>query len=90
MITSRQELTRDMIFYSVCVSDFEKLDFKNDALAGVRANYFNSNKLPQCDKSEISLEENRKVAFEKLLDYSLNNENITDDLVDKIIKDLSV
>ena len=41
-------------------------------------------------KNEISLEENRKVAFEKLLDYSLNNENITDDLVDKIIKDLSV
>lgn len=42
MITSQQELTRDLIFYSVCVSDFEKLDFKNDALAGVRANYFNS------------------------------------------------
>lgn len=41
-------------------------------------------------KNKISLEENRKVAFEKLLDYSLNNENITDDLVDKIIKDLSV
>lgn len=41
-------------------------------------------------KNEIYLEENRKVAFEKLLDYSLNNENITDDLVDKIIKDLSV
>ena len=41
-------------------------------------------------KNEISLEENRKVAFEKLLDYSLNNENITYDLVDKIIKDLSV
>lgn len=39
MITSQQELTRDLIFYSVCVSDFEKLDFKNDALAGVRANY---------------------------------------------------
>lgn len=41
-------------------------------------------------KNEISLEENRKAAFEKLLDYSLNNESITDDLVDKIIKDLSV
>lgn len=41
-------------------------------------------------KNKISLEENRKVAFEKLLEYSLNNENITDDLVDKIIKDLSV
>lgn len=41
-------------------------------------------------KNEISLEENRKVAFEKLLEYSLSNESITDDLVDKIIKDLSV
>lgn len=41
-------------------------------------------------KNEISLEENRKLAFEKLLEYSLSNEIITDDLVDKIIKDLSV
>lgn len=41
-------------------------------------------------KNEISLEENRKLAFEKLLEYSLSNESITDDLVDKIIKDLSV
>ena len=55
MITSQQELTRDLIFYSVCVSDFEKLDFKNDALAGVRANYFNSNHRPQADDTDISL-----------------------------------
>lgn len=41
-------------------------------------------------KNEISLEVNRKLAFEKLLEYSLSNESITDDLVDKIIKDLSV
>lgn len=41
-------------------------------------------------KNEISLGENRKLAFEKLLEYSLSNESITDDLVDKIIKDLSV
>lgn len=41
-------------------------------------------------KNEISLEENRKLAFEKLLEYSLSNESITDDLVDKIIKDFSV
>lgn len=41
-------------------------------------------------KNEISLEENRKLAFEKLLEYSLSNESITDDLVGKIIKDLSV
>lgn len=57
MITSRQELTRDMIFYSVCVSDFEKLDFKNDALAGVRANYFNSNHRPQADDTDILLDD---------------------------------
>ena len=57
MITSRQELTRDMIFYSVCVSDFEKLDFKNDALAGVRANYFNSNHRPQADDTDIFLDD---------------------------------
>lgn len=56
MITSQQELTRDMIFYSVCVSDFEKLDFKNDALAGVRANFFNSNHRPQADDTDISLD----------------------------------
>lgn len=57
MITSRQELTRDMIFYSVCVSDFEKLDFKNDALAGVRANYFNSNHRLQADDTDILLDD---------------------------------
>lgn len=28
MITSQQELTRDLIFYSVCVSDFENLTLK--------------------------------------------------------------
>lgn len=56
MITSQQELTRDMIFYSVCVSDFEKLDFKDDALAGVRANYFNSNHRPQADDTNITLD----------------------------------
>lgn len=56
MITSQQELTRDMIFYSVCVSEFEKLDFKNDALAGVRANYFNSKHRPQADDTDISLD----------------------------------
>lgn len=56
MITSQQELTRDMIFYSVCVSDFEKLDFKNDALAGVRANYFNSNHRPQTDDTDVVMD----------------------------------
>lgn len=50
----------------------------------------NLSKYRQKIKNEISLEENRKVAFEKLLEYSLSNESITDDLVDKIIKDLPV
>lgn len=57
MLSDSQKLTNGLIIYSALISDFEKLDFKNDALAGVRANYFNSNKQPQYDKSEISLEE---------------------------------
>ncbi len=56
MITSQQELTNNMIFYSVCVSDFEKLDFKNDALAGVRANYFNSNHRSQAEDTDIAMD----------------------------------
>ncbi len=32
-----------IIFYSVALKDFEELDFKNDALAGVRACYFKEN-----------------------------------------------
>ena len=39
------------------MSDFEKLDFKNDALAGVRANYFNSNHRPQADDTDILLDD---------------------------------
>lgn len=57
MLSDTQKLTDGLIIYSALISDFEKLDFKNDALAGVRANYFNSNKQIQYDKSEISLEE---------------------------------
>ena len=57
MLSDSQKLTDGLIIYSALISDFEKLDFKNDALAGVRANYFNSNKQMQYDKSEISLEE---------------------------------
>lgn len=57
MLSDTQKLTDGLIIYSALISDFEKLDFKNDALAGVRANYFNSNKQMQYDKSEISLEE---------------------------------
>ena len=39
MLEQSQKLTDGLIIYSVLVSDYEKLDFKNDALAGVRANY---------------------------------------------------
>ena len=45
-----------MIIYSALVADFEKLDFKNDALAGVRANYFNSNHYPQTDKTDVEVD----------------------------------
>lgn len=57
MLSDSQKLTDGLIIYSALISDFEKLDFKNDALAGVRANYFNSNKQPQHDKSEISIDD---------------------------------
>ena len=36
-------ITNSIIFYSVALKDFEELDFKNDALAGVRACYFREN-----------------------------------------------
>ena len=52
-----QRLTDGLIIFSVVVSDFEKLDFKNDALAGVRANYFNSNFLTQHDKTEVMFDD---------------------------------
>ena len=56
MLSRLQKLTKDMILYSVILSEFEKPDFKNDALAGVRANYFNSNHCAQRDKTEIELD----------------------------------
>lgn len=46
----------NMIVYSALISNFEKLDFKNDALAGVRANYFNSNNSSQNDKTDIEID----------------------------------
>ena len=39
MLSDSKKLSKGLIVYSVLVSDFEKLDFKNDALAGVRANF---------------------------------------------------
>lgn len=56
MLKQSQKLTKGLLIFSVRISDFEKLDFKNDALAGVRANYFNSKNSPQRDKTEIELD----------------------------------
>lgn len=57
MLSDSQKLTDGLIIYSALISDFEKLDFKNDALAGVRANYFNSQKQLQSDRSDILLDD---------------------------------
>lgn len=56
MLGNSQKLTEGLIIYSVLVSDYEKLDFKDDALAGVRANYFNYSKTPQKEKTEINID----------------------------------
>lgn len=55
MLEQSQKLTDGLIIYSVLVSDHEKLDFRNDALAGVRANYFNSGCKEQKEITEIEL-----------------------------------
>lgn len=57
MLIDSRKITDGLIIFSTLVSDFEKLDFKNDALAGVRANYFNSNMSPQKDKTEIAFDD---------------------------------
>lgn len=49
------QITDGMIIYSLAVSEFEKMDFKDDALAGVRANYFNSQMITQREDTEIEL-----------------------------------
>lgn len=56
MPTNMQKLSKDMIVYSVLLSEYEKPDFKNDALAGVRANYFNAGCSPQIDTTDIDLD----------------------------------
>ena len=55
MLSKLQKVSKDLIIYSALVSEFERLDFKDDALAGVRANFFNSKGSPQVEKTEISL-----------------------------------
>ena len=59
MPSALQKLSKDLIVYSVLLADYEKLDFKDDALAGVRANYFNSKRVAQSDKTEIELDGHR-------------------------------
>ncbi|MBQ1507365.1 MAG: hypothetical protein IIZ36_02935 [Ruminococcus sp.] len=54
MSSDLKKLTEGLIVYSALFSDFEALDFKNDALAGIRANYFNSNRRAQRDKLEVN------------------------------------
>ena len=56
MLIDSRKITDGLIIFSTLVSDFEKLDFKNDALAGVRANYFNSKMSTQRDKTEITFD----------------------------------
>ena len=55
MLSKLQKISKDLILYSVLVSEFERLDFKDDALAGVRANYFNAKCSPQVEKTDIKL-----------------------------------
>lgn len=59
MPSALQKLSRDIIVYSVLLADYEKPDFKDDALAGVRANYFNSKGASQSDKTEMELDGRR-------------------------------
>ena len=56
MIDKFKNLTDGLIIFSALVSDFEQLDFKSDALAGVRANYFNSSNSTQNDKTEVMID----------------------------------
>lgn len=63
MLSQLQRLSKGLIIYSALLSDYERLDFKNDALAGVRANYFNSRCNPQEEKSEVLLDERMFTLF---------------------------
>ncbi len=56
MISDLKKLTDGLIIFSALYSEFEKLDFKNDALAGVRSNYFNSHNTEQNDVTEVCID----------------------------------
>ena len=58
MLSKLKKISKDLILYSVLASEFEKLDFKNDALAGVRANYFNAKCSPQVEKTDVTIDNN--------------------------------
>ena len=57
MLSKLRKISRDLIIYSVLTSEYERLDFKNDALAGVRANYFNAKCSPQVEKTDITIDD---------------------------------
>ncbi|MCH5297713.1 MAG: hypothetical protein J1E85_08585 [Ruminococcus sp.] len=58
MLSNSKQNTNNIIFYSVLVSYFENFDFKDDALAGVRANYFNSDCSTQKEITEVEINSN--------------------------------
>lgn len=58
MLSNLKNKERNIIFYSVLVSDFEAFDFKDDALAGVRANYFNSDCSAQKEVTDVEINSN--------------------------------
>lgn len=55
MLPNSKQNSNNVIFYSVLVSTFEEFDFKDDALAGVRANYFNSDCSPQKEITDVEI-----------------------------------
>lgn len=58
MLSNSKQNSKNTIFYSVLVSDFEEFDFRDDALAGVRANYFNSDCSAQKEVTDININSN--------------------------------
>ncbi len=56
MLSNKNTAAEDLIVYSAVLCDFEKPDFRNDALAGVRANFFNCGCSDQAEKTEIQID----------------------------------
>lgn len=56
MIGKFKKITDGLIIFSALFAEFEKLDFKSDALAGVRSNYFNSHNAEQHDTTEVCID----------------------------------